>query len=333
MAIDVHAHYIPPEFLAAVERESSRYGVGLDRGADGSVRLLFPGQATTRPVLPALLDLERRVRDLDTAGVHHQVLATWMDAVGYALPPEQGARWSRRFNECLAETLRAPAARGRFSGVATVPLQDGARAAAELEHAVHVLGLRGVQIGTNVLGRGLDAAGLDPFWEAAAALRVPVILHPWHVAGEERMQRHGMIRLVGYPADTTLAAGAIIFGGIAERFPALEIVLVHAGGFYPYQAGRLQRAWTLAPAPKPARSALDHLRWFHYDTIAHLPEALRYLVGLVGPERLLLGSDAPFDIGDPAPVASVRAAALGGAAERAILEENPARLFGVETSA
>lgn len=333
MAIDIHAHHVPPRFLEAVEREPARYGVGLDRGADGRIRLLFPGQTYTRPILPALLDLERRVSELDAAGIRHQVLATWMDAAGYALPAEQGARWSRRFNESLAEALREPVARGRFSGLATVPLQDSARAAAELEHAVRALGLRGAQIGTNVLGRNLDAAGLDPFWEAAAALRVPVVLHPWHVAGEERMERHGMIRLVGYPADTTLAAGAIIFGGIADRFPTLQIVLVHAGGFYPYQAGRLQRAWTLLPEPRPGRSALDHLRWFHYDTITHLPQALRYLVDLVGSDRIVLGSDAPFDVGDPTPVRSVESAGLGKVAEQAILETNPARLLGLESPA
>lgn len=333
MSIDIHAHFVPPGFLTAVEREPALYGVGLDRAADGRVRLQFPGLPPTRPILPGLLDLERRVKDLDAAGVRHQVLATWMDAVGYSLSGELGARWSRRFNESLAETLRAPAAGGRFSGLATAPLQDPARAAAELQHAVQVLGLRGVQIGTNVLGRGLDAAGLDPFWEAAAGLRVPIVMHPWHVAGEERMERHGMIRIVGYPADTTLAVGGIIFGGIAERFPDLQILLVHAGGFYPYQAGRLDREWTLHPEARPTRSALDHLRWFHYDTITHLPQALRYLVDLVGGDRIVLGSDAPFDVGDPAPVASVRSAGLPSAVERAILEDNPARLIGLAPSA
>ncbi len=333
MIIDVHAHHVPRRFLEALEREPALYGVGVDRQADGRIRLLFPGDTYTRPILPGLIDLERRVKEMDAAGVEHQVLASWMDATGYALPPEQGARWSRRFNETLAEALREPGARGRFSGLATVPLQDGRRAAAELEHAVRDLGLRGVQIGTNVLGRNLDVAGLDPFWEAATALRVPVLLHPWHTAGEERMERYNMIRLVGYPADTTLAAGSIIFGGIADRFPGLAVLLVHAGGFYPYQAGRFQRAWTLLPEPRASRSAIDHLRWFHYDTITHLPHALRYLADLVGPGRIVLGSDAPFDVGDPAPVASVRSAGLGPDAERQILEANPSRLLGLERPA
>jgi aminocarboxymuconate-semialdehyde decarboxylase len=283
-------------------------------------------------VLAALLDLEQRAADLARAGIRHQVLADWMDAVGYALPAEAGARWSRLYNEGLAEAVSESAARGRFSGLATLPLQDGRRAAEELIHAVQVLGLRGAQIGTNVLGRGLDEAGLDPLWEAAARLRVPIVLHPWHVAGEERMHRHGMIRLVGYPADTTLAAGALVFGGIADRFPELRVVLVHAGGFYPFQAGRLQRAWTIQAEPRPALSALDALRWFHYDTITHLPQALGYLVSLVGADRVVLGSDAPFDVRDPAPVETVQAAGLPDAATAAILEANAVGLFGIRAA-
>jgi predicted TIM-barrel fold metal-dependent hydrolase len=171
MAIDIHAHYIPPRVLDELERRPGSYGVGVER------------------------------------------------------------------HQSLAETLAGPSAGGRFSGVATVPLQDGKRAADELTYAVGRLGLRGAQIGTNVLGAGLDAAGLDPFWETAEALAVPIILHPWAVAGEERMRRHGMIRLVGYPADTTLAAASMVFGGIADRYPGLRVVLVHAGGSF-----RIRRA-------------------------------------------------------------------------------------------
>jgi aminocarboxymuconate-semialdehyde decarboxylase len=332
MAIDIHAHYIPPPVLDQLERHPASYGVGVERHPDGAVRLLFPGGEYTRPVLPALLDLERRVEDLASTGIRHQVLATWMDAVGYALPPETGARWSRLYNESLAETLAEPLAAGRFSGLATVPLQDAKRAAEELTYAVERLRLRGAQIGTNVLGVGLDAARLDPFWEAAQGLRIPIILHPWAVAGEERMRRHGMIRLVGYPADTTLAAASIVFGGIADRYPGLRVILVHAGGFFPYQAGRFERALSLQAEPRPATSARDALRWFNYDTITHMPEALIYLVSLVGAERILLGSDAPFDVRDPAPVASVRAGRLPPAAETAILESNAMALFAIPSA-
>lgn len=313
--------------IAELERTPARYGVGVERAAGGGVRLLFPGGGYTRPVLPALLDLASRTAELAGAGVEHQVLANWMDASGHALEAEAGARWCRLYNESLAEAVRGSGAAGRFSGLATLPLQDGARAAAELAHAVETLGLRGAQIGTNVRGQGLDAAGLDPLWQAAVALRVPLVVHPWHVAGEERMHRHGMVRLVGYPADTTLAAGALVFGGVADRFPELRIVLVHAGGFYPYQAGRLQRGLDVQPGPRPATSAIDALRWFSYDTITHLPSALAWLVDLVGPERVVLGSDAPFDVRDPDPVGTVRAARLAPDAERAILEGNAGRLL------
>ena len=329
MAIDVHAHFIPPRVLRELERSPGRYGVGIERQADGAVRLLFPGGEYTRPVLPALMDLDARGQDLERTGIRHQILATWMDAVGYALPARSGAQWSRLYNESLAEVVAGPATAGRFSGLATLPLQDGKRAAEELVYAVERLRLRGAQIGTNVLGTGLDAAGLDPLWDAAQGLRVPLLLHPWNVAGEERMRRHGMVRLVGYPADTTLAAAAIVFGGISDRYPGLRVLLVHAGGFFPYQVGRFQRALTLQPEPRPATSARDALRWFSYDTITHLPDALAYLVGLVGADRVLLGSDAPFDVRDPEPVATVRAAGMTPDVETSILETNATGLFGI----
>jgi aminocarboxymuconate-semialdehyde decarboxylase len=333
MVIDVHAHYVPPRVLDEIQRHPEAYGVGIARHADGRVSLLFPGQDYTRPILPALLDLDQRAGDLVKMEIDHQVVAAWMDATGYALPAEQGARWSRLYNESLAEAVKARERGGRFSALATVPLQDGQRAATELVHAMRSLGLRGVQIGTNVMGKGLDVAGLDPFWEAAVELRAPIVLHPWHVPGEDRMHRHGMIRLVGYTADTTLAAASIVFGGVADRFPDLRIVLVHAGGFYPYQAGRLQRGLDVQPSAKPALSALDALRWFNYDTITHMPKALAYLVGLVGAERVLLGTDAPFDVQDPAPVSTVRAAALSAPDTASILEGNAVSLFGFDGAA
>jgi aminocarboxymuconate-semialdehyde decarboxylase len=322
--VDVHAHYVAPRALDEAAREPGRFGVGVETVEGGRRRLTFPGLAATRPMLPRLLELAERRSAMAATGVERQVLAPWMDVVGYSLPPDEGARWSRLLNTGLAETLRAEGG-GRFDGAATVPLQDGARAAAELEHAVGVLGLSGVQIGTNVLGVPLGRASLDPLWRAAVATRTPVILHPWHVAGEDRVAPLGLLQLLGYPFDTTLAAASLVLDGVADRFPELTVVLVHAGGFFPYQAGRLQRGHALAA--RATRAPLDALRWFYYDTITHWTPPLRFLAEIAGADRLVLGTDYPFDVGDPDPVASVRAARLDPAAERAVLGATAAALF------
>ncbi|MBI2528087.1 MAG: amidohydrolase [Candidatus Rokubacteria bacterium] len=324
--VDAHAHFVPPRVLEELARHPDRYGAGVEELEGGRKRVRFPDLGSTRPVLPRLLDLAARRHTMTATGVDQEILAPWMDLVGYSLPPEEGQRWSRLLNESLAEALHADGS-GSFLGVATVPLQDGTRAAAELEHAIGGLGLRAVQIGTNVMGSPLDRPGLDPFWAAAAALRVPIILHPWHVAGEDRLGPHGFLRLLGYPFDTTLAAGAMVFGGVADRFPELRVMLVHAGGFFPYQAGRLERGHRLEAGAR-GLGPIDALRWFYYDTITHWALPLRYLAEVTGADRIMLGSDYPFDVGDPDPVASVRAARLTESAEVAILGATALTLFG-----
>lgn len=329
--VDIHAHFVPPRLFEELSRRPGRYGVGMEELDDGRRRVLFPGAGYTRPILPRLLDTAERRTTMRATGVDQQILAPWMDMVGYALPRETGRRWSRLLNESLADALQADGGR-EFLGVATVPLQDGTLAAAELEHAVGRLGLRGVQIGTNVMGAPLDRPTLDPFWAAAVATRAPVILHPWHVAGEDRLEPHGFLRLLGYPFDTTLAAGALVFGGVADRFPDLRVILVHAGGFFPFQAGRLQRGHLLEGATQRL-SPLDALGWFYYDTITHWARPLRYLAEVAGTDRIMLGSDYPFDVGDPDPVATVKSAAFSEPAEVAILGATARALFGVASRA
>ncbi len=323
--LDVHAHFVPPRALAELGAHADRYGVGVETVGEGRVRLLFPRTGYTRPLAPKLLDLAERRRSMSAARLGAQLLAPWMDVVGYALSPEAGRRWSRLLNETLAAALREEGS-GAFAGIATVPLQDGKAAAGELEHAMGHLGLRGVQIGTNVMGAPLSRPELDPFWQAAVATRAPVILHPWHVPGEERLTSHAFLQLLGYPLDTTLAAASLVLDGVAERFPDLRVILVHAGGFFPYQAGRLARGHRLEQA-SAARAPVDALRWFYYDTITHWAPPLRYLAEVAGAGRIVLGTDYPFDVGDPDPVGSVEAAGLGEAAETAILRDTARALF------
>ncbi|HXH83344.1 MAG TPA: amidohydrolase family protein [Candidatus Tectomicrobia bacterium] len=326
-AVDVHAHFVAPRALAEASAHPERYGVAVEEVGEGRRRVRFAGAPPTRPLHPKLLDLTERRRMMAAGRLGGQLLAPWMDVVGYALPAEQGRRWSRLLNESLAEAIREDGS-GAFAGIATAPLQDGAAAAGELEHAIGRLGLKGVQIGTNVMGAPLSRPELDPFWRAAAAMRAPVILHPWHVPGEERLGAHGFLQLLGYPFDTTLAAASLVLDGVAERFPDLRVVLVHAGGFFPYQAGRLARGHRLEQG-SAGRAPLDALRWFYYDTITHWAPPLRFLAEVAGAGRLVLGTDYPFDVGDHDPVASVEAADLGADATRAILQLTARRLFGL----
>ena len=327
MIVDVHVHYIASAVFESLRRGAGP-GVRLLPG-DG-VRLQVGDEAPTRPLLPALHTLDLHTKFFAERGIDRAVFGPLMDVAGYSLPPAQGAAWSRLQNEALAATLAGLS--GGHRGLATVPLQDPALAAAELTVAVRDLGLRGAMIDPNALGRPLGDAAFDPFWKAAADLAAPIVLHPFLLEAVERFGRHYLHNLVGYPFETTLAAASLIMGGTLDRFPALDVVLVHGGGFLPYHIGRFDRAHQTRPEVRADGAAMPsgYLRRFHYDTLVQRPEALGYLVRTVGHDRVVLGSDHPFWMGDPDPCRVVRDARLATDAKAAILGDNAARLFRMD---
>jgi len=323
--VDVHVHYVSPGAFDTVRRRPEVYGVQLLPG-DG-VRLQIGDEPPTRPLLPALYTLDLHAKFFAQAGIDTAVFGPLMDIAGYSLPIAQSAAWSRLQNEALAAALRE--APGAHRGLATVPLQDPATAAAELTHAVRALGLRGAMVDPNALGQPLGDGAFDPFWRAAADLAAPVVLHPFLLEAVERFGRHYLHNLVGYPFETTLAAASLILGGTLDRFPGLSVVLVHGGGFLPYHIGRFDRAHETRPEARVDDAGLPsrYLRRFLYDTLVQRSDALRYLVQLVGHDRVLLGSDHPFWMGDPDPLRVVREADLDPATRTAICGDNAARLF------
>ena len=309
MSIDVHAHCVPAGVLETLRAEGGRYGIEIVR-QNGRDAALIAGHVQLRPIVPTLLDLPRRLAVMDATGVDVQVLASWIDLTAYALDGAAGARYARMFNEALAATVaEAP---DRLRALATVPLQSPQQAAAELRHAVTVLGLAGAEIATTVDGVELDDPSLEPFWAAAEELQCLVLVHPWAALAGRNVSRYGLNNLVGNPAESTIALGHLIFGGVFERHPDLRMVLVHGGGFAPYQIGRWDRAFSTGErgaAEHLTRLPSEWLRGLYFDTVLHSPESLRHLIDVVGVEHVVLGSDYPFVMGEPEPVAAVAAVA------------------------
>jgi aminocarboxymuconate-semialdehyde decarboxylase len=331
MVVDVHVHFLSPEAIGAARAHPDRYGVRvLDDGE--RPRLQIGSEPPTRPLLEGLYCLDRHTGFFAAQGIDMAVFGPLMDVAGYSLPPAVGAAWSRAQNEALAASLLE--AGGRHAGLAAVPLQSPELAADELRVAVLSLGLKGAMIDPNALGRPLGDRAFDPFWRTAAELRAPVVLHPFLLEAVERFGRHYLHNLVGYPFETTLAAGSLILGGTLDRFPELEIVLVHGGGFLPYHVGRFDRGHAGRPEARVdgAGHPSGYLRRFHYDTLVQFAPALAYLVSVVGPDRVMLGSDHPFWLGDPEPLRIVREARVGAQAETAILGDNATRLFRLSHS-
>jgi len=295
--VDVHAHYVSPLVAAAVRGNEGRYGVHVVETADGEPRFVIGNREAARPqaLLPALQDLDTRQQAMASQSVDHQVVSLALSFTGYDLPAAQGAAWARLLNDTTAEDLQA--APGRFTATATVPLQDGRAAAAEVQRVCGTLGYHGVVISTHVAGRNLDDRDLDPFWAAAQEVSAPIIIHPAYVVQSPRLANYYFQNLLGNPYDTAIAAASLVFGGVCDRYPDLKLMLVHGGGDFPYQIGRLTHGWSVRPETKGLQTPpLDYLKWFYYDTVLYYGPALRYLAEAVGPDRLMLGSDYPYDM-------------------------------------
>ena len=328
MRVDMHAHHVPPALLTAIEEGPSRYGVHLEAARAGRRCLCFDYGLTLRPFFDRLLDLEERWEAMDRQGVDRQVLSVWADLFGYRMPPEEGARWHRLMNERLGEVAGKHSE--RLSMLASVPLQDADLAAAELEHGIKQCGAVGGVVAASVNGANLGEADLDRFWAAAVELDIPLFIHPTQPTPDPRAARYGLNVIAEFLYDSTLTAGSLVSSGVLDRFPKLNLILPHGGGFFPYQVGRFDRIHrNLEPSEAPAQPPSAYLSRFFYDTIVHLPAALGYLQELVGSQQILMGTDYPFPVDDEAPVQTLEKAGFSADQIAQISGDNARRLFRI----
>lgn len=326
---DVHAHCVPQGLFAELRREPDRYGTQVVE-RDGGTSVSFAHGLTTRPVRDDLVDVAHRVETMDAERVDVQLVSSWIDLTAYGLPGPAAVRYCRMFNDAMAAMIAAHPQ--RFRGLCNVPLQDPASAAAELCRAVVDDGFVGAEIATTVEDVDLDDRGLDPFWGMASELRCPILIHPSFtpLAGRD-VSRHMLDNLVGRAVESTITVAQMVFGGVMERHPDLRLILVHGGGFVPWQAARWDRGYDAVPsktATHLTRRPTESLRNVYFDTVLHDPRVVGYLIDWAGADRVVLGSDYPFPMGDLTPVDTLDAVrSLDGAARDAILQHNVERLI------
>jgi len=326
--VDSHTHILTEEAMRLLGKESPKVAPVLKNVGTPKAILEIDGRVVQDPMPSEIWDLGLRLRDMDANGVDVQVLSPTVFTFFYHQEPALALACAAIQNEEIAGLVkRMP---DRFIGLGSVPLQAPELAATELRRGMVKLALRGAMIGTNINGRNLDDPALEVFWTAAEELGAFLFIHPHGGAAGDRLNAYYMKNFVWLPFDTTVAAASLVFGGVLERHPKLKICLSHGGGFVPYQAGRFQHAYDVRPEAKvnlPNGPAASISR-LYYDTILHSKSVLEFLVGEAGADRVLLGSDYPFDMGNLDCVARVRAAAIDPAARDLILGGYAAALFG-----
>jgi aminocarboxymuconate-semialdehyde decarboxylase len=304
--VDLHSHVLPREMLEAIRARPREHQMRVEGTGDAERFIRDDKHAT--PVFAEFYDADAKVEGMDRKGIDISAISATPFIFFYWLAPEQALAAARTTNDGIA---RMAAQRpDRLRGMATLPMQDADAAIAELERVVKEYGFRAVEVGCTVQGQQLSEPRFRPILKRAAELGVFFFAHP-HFVGAVRPELgcYYLANLIGHPLDTIVMAAHLMFSGTLDELPDLKFVLAHGGGYLPYQVGRLAHGYEVRKEPKAhdATPPLDLLRRFYCDALTHDAAALRYLIDRVGADRVVLGTDAPYDMGEEAPNAMLEA--------------------------
>ena len=327
--VDIHCHLATPATRARAapyaRPEFEPYDFYMGEDSKDHNKVMIPG------IAPYLTQPQVRLEKMDEMGVDVQGLATFVSEYFYWLPGPLGAELAQMQNDNLAQAVADYP--DRFLGMgATVPLQDIDLAIAEAERAKQI-GFKGLQIGGTVNGHNLDQPRFRPFWKAVSALGLPVILHPSGYPESQRFNNYFLVNCIGNPLETMVSVTRLIFSGLFEELPGLRLVLLHGGGYLPFYAARADHTWKVRPETRvaiPDHPPSHYVKQLYYDTMVFQPLYLRHLIDVVGVDRVMLGTDFPFDMSETDPIGLIDSVdGLSDADRQAIKSDNAARVFGL----
>ncbi len=329
MKIDIHTHILPENWPNLKEKYGYGGWIQLDHHKKGCANMLKDGQFF-REVESNCWSPEIRISECQNHNVNVQILSTVPVMFSYWAKDDDALDLSKLLNDHIANIINEYPK--RFGGLGTVPLQNPYLAISELERCMNDLGLFGIQIGSNVNGINLNDDKLFPFFEAASELGASIFIHPWDMLGTEEIKQYWLPWLVGMPAETSRAICSLIFGGVFERLPNLKIAFAHGGGSFPATIGRIQHGFNVRPDLCSVDNKIppeSYLGKFWVDSLVHDPLALNLLIDKVGKDKIMLGTDYPFPLGDLEPGKIIESSDYSKETKEMILSKNSLEWLGL----
>ncbi len=300
MKIDIHTHIMPDKMPNWVQKFG--YGEFIHLEHRNCKACMMKGDKLFREVDDNCFDAVVRMKEMDQTGITVQVLSTIPVLFNYWAKPADGLETSRFFNDHIADTVAKNP--NRFTGIGTVPLQDADLAIKEMERCMTELKMPGLEIGSNINGENLSDKKFFPFYKRAEELGCALFVHPWEMMGEAQLQKYWLPWLVGMPAETSRAICSMIFGGVLEAFPKLKIAFAHGGGSFPLTIGRIEHGFQVRPDLVQVDNTVnprDYIGKFWIDSLVHDAKALSYIIDVMDADKICLGSDYPFPLGEHHP--------------------------------
>ena len=301
MRIDIHSHVIPKRIIDAIAADPQRFKARIENGK------VIHDQGYVYPLFPEFHDVTAKIESMDKKGLGISAISPAPPMFYYWADADLALQVAGLVNDGVAEMVAG--APERLRGMATVPMQHPDAAVAELERCVKLHGFKAVEIGTSIEGAQLAEDRFRPLLRRAAELGVFVFAHPYYVGSKAGLEGYYLTNLIGNPLDTTVMLANLMFSGALEDLPELKIVLAHGGGFTPYQIGRLVHGHKVRAETntKTKTSPKELLKRIYFDSLVFEPQALRYLIDLVGADHICIGTDSPFDMADNDPKATIDA--------------------------
>ena len=296
MNIDLHNHVIPTTVVDVIARDPKRYGTSIE---DKDGKRYFNSHGRLAELQPVFYDADAKVAWMDDNKLDIAAICVGSPIYFYWLSPETGLEAARLANDGIAQMVaKRP---DRLRGLAHLPMQDTDAAIAELERVVREYGFKGVEVGTSIEGRPLADPRFRKVLKTVEQLGCFLFTHPYQCLAQGGMDEYYLSNFIGFPLDTTLMAAHLMYSGALDELKTLKILLAHGGGFVPYQIGRFVHGFNVRPEPKTKTrtSPADLLRRFYFDALTHDAQAARHLIDRVGADRVVIGSDHPFDMGPP----------------------------------